>query len=240
MIVLCDHELAARSAAVREQGGHPLAILDMDLTLLDNAPRTRAIWRSFCHAMRYRWPQAEEAMLRAQTMPIVFGVQENLVALGVPAGELAEEGLRFWIRHFFGDRYCRLDEPLPGDLAAVKALMAAGLSIVYLSARPQKMIEGTVARLRELDFPIGVPGTVLVMKDETREGDSAYKERALEFIGRLGQPLLAADNEPGHVNAMKVAFPEADCLLVETRHSAGAPPLRADCRRVASVLEGVT
>lgn len=235
-----DPELAARADAIREAGHEPIAVLDVDLTLLDNAPRNRAIWGDWLHGLGARWDGAASAAVRAQTMPIVFGVAENLSALGVTDPELVKEGFRFWLRAFFDGEYCRLDVPLPGALEAVEILRASDVTVAYLTARPAAMAPGSAARFRELGFPVGEPGTLLAMKPTPREDDGAFKAGALAWLGRIGRPILCADNEPGHVNAMHAAFEGARCVLVDTRHSGSAPSLDPGIQRVPSLLDAVT
>ncbi len=230
--------LARRVAAARAEGRPPVAVLDVDLTLLENAPRTRAIFVDWLHRVRDRWPGAEPAMVRAQTMPIVFSVRDNVAALGIDDPALAREAMHAWAAGFFTSHYCRRDAPLPGALDTVRALRAHDVTVAYLTARPSRMIEGTVARFAELGFPVGEPGTLLVMKDDPDEPDGAFKERALGWIGALGAVVVCADNEPGHVNAMARAFPNALALLVQTRHSPGAPALADGAVRAASLLTG--
>lgn len=222
--------------AAKEAGEEPLALLDVDLTLLDNAARNRAIWADFAHSLRGRWSGAEAAVAAAATMPIVFGVLDNLATLEIP-GALRQDGLRHWIKAFFSDRYLGLDTALPGALEAVLRLREAEVTVVYLTARPSRMVAGTVSRFVELGFPVAVPGTVLAMKPRPRDDDGEYKAGALDWIGRLGTPVLCADNEPGHVNAMHRRFPQAVSVLADTRHSAGAPPLEPGIARIASLLE---
>lgn len=218
-------DLATRLARVQAAGAMAVAVLDVDLTLIDNAPRNRAIWGAWLHEQRGRWPGAAAAALAAQTMPIVFGVRDNLATLGVTDPALVAEGLAFWRRHFFASDGCRFDAALPGAVEAVEALVGAGVAVIYLTARPLAMAEGTVASLQRLGFPVAQVGAQLVMKDDPREEDGAFKVRALAWFGGVGRPILVADNEPGHVNAMHAAFPDALAVHVATRHSAGAPPL---------------
>ncbi|MGM0575710.1 MAG: hypothetical protein ACQEXJ_08285 [Myxococcota bacterium] len=232
-------EIAEAVERVRRAGREPLAVLDVDLTLLDNASRSRGIWSEWLHRVRDRLPGAEEAMVRAQTMPMVFGVKRNLAWLGVEDPDLVKDAVSFWLDAFFSDRWCRLDTALPGAVDAVLALREADVTVVYLTARPATMVEGTTARFRELGLPVAGPGTSLVMKQDRSERDGDFKARALGWIGRLGDPVVCADNEPGHVNAMLEAFPGALALQVGDRHSGGAPPLAAPARRVQRLIDGI-
>jgi hypothetical protein len=216
-----------------------MAILDIDLTLVENADRNRAIWRDWMRTLVGRWPEAEQRAVEAETMPIVFGVHENMATLGVGDSNLQEEGLRFWLKAFFCDEYARLDEPLEGATEAVRRLLEAGVTVAYVTARPEKMVPVTVECLARMGFPVGVAGTILATRPQAATSDEEAKGEAYGWLGSMGTPILNADNEPGHVNATCVRFPEAMNVLVDTRHSPGAPELSPHARRVPRLLDAV-
>ncbi len=216
-----------------------MALLDIDLTLVDNADRNRAIWRDWMGTLVGRWPQAEQRAVEAQTMPIAFGVRENMATLGVQDADLQEEGLRFWLKAFFSDEYARLDEPLDGATEAVRRLLEAGVTVAYVTARPQKMVPVTVECLARMGFPVGIGGTILATRPDTAHSDDEAKGDAYTWLGALGTPILNADNEPGHVNATCLRFPDAMNVLIDTRHSPGAPALSPHARRVPRLLDAV-
>lgn len=220
-------------------GRTPLALLDIDLTLVDNAERNRAIWRDWMLSLVGDLPDAEARADEARTMPIVFGVQENMAALGVEDPGRQRDGLRYWLKAFFSDAYTRLDEPLEGAVEAVRALHEAGVTVAYVTARPESMTPITVACFKEMGFPIGIAGTILAVRPDSAGSDDEAKAGACAWLGSLGTPILAADNEPGHVNAMHARFPEAVSILVETRHSGGAPPLAPGIIRVPRLIDAV-
>ena len=234
-----ERELARAIQEVHGEGRAPLAVLDIDLTLVENAPRTRQIWRLWLESLGDRWPGAEDALSRVDTMPIVFGVRENLATLGITDEALGKEGFRFWLEKVFDDGLCRLDTELPGAVAAVQALYDAGVTIAYLTARASWMREGTVETLSRLGFPMCIPRTILVLKPDTAVSDTTYKEEAMTWLASLGVVIVAADNEPGHCNGMRTAFEGARVLHVNTRHSGGAPPLQSGVDVVAALSEGV-
>ena len=234
-----EGELEEVIDAQRRAGRVPMAVLDIDLTLVENAPRTRQIWRLWLDEVAERWAGAEAARARVETMPIVFGVRENLATLGVKDEALAQDGFRFWLKMFFDDELCRLDTPLEGAVQAVRALHEAGVTIAYLTARPAWMREGSVESLSRMGFPMCVPGTILVLKPDANQRDGAYKEEAMTWLDALGGVILAADNEPGHCNAMRRAFGAARVLHVNTRHSPGAPALDPGVDVVGALADGV-
>ncbi len=217
----------------------PVAIVDVDLTLVDNAPRTRAILCDWLASLGGRWSGAAEALDAAQRMPIVFSAAANVAALGLTDEVLRREALRFWWERFFDARYAALDVPMPGAVEAVRQLVEAGATVVYLTARPASLAGATANRFAELGFPIGQCGTVLVMKEDPAEADRAFKTRALGWIASLGTPVLCADNEPGHVNAMHARFPRALPVLVDSRHSPGAPAPAAATIRVERLIDAL-
>ena len=232
-------QLEALRLEVERAGETPLALLDIDLTLVENAERNRAIWRDWMTTLVGRWPHAEERSRDAETMKIVFGVQKNMATLGVHDPELQEEGFRFWLKAFFSDDYARLDEALDGAVEAVERLVSAGVTVAYVTARPERMTPVTVECLARLGFPVGVAGTILVTRPESASSDEEAKGEAYAWLGSLGRPILNADNEPGHVNATCTRFPEAMNVLVDTRHSPGAPELSAEALRVPRLLDAI-
>jgi hypothetical protein len=226
-------------ARVRATGREPIAVLDVDLTLVDNAPRSRAIFAAWCETVRSRWAGASQAAQWVNEMPIVFDVRTNITTLGVHDPDLAQEALAFWFDGFFRGEFLDRDVALDGAVEAVARLREAQVTILYLTARLQRMGPDTMRSLDALGFPVGVDGTILTMKDRFKTPDRVFKERALRWIGSLGTPILCADNEPGHVNAMRSAFPDALVALVETRCSPGAPPLDGGIVRTPRLLDVV-
>ena len=78
------------------------------------------------------------------------------------------------------------------------------------------------------------------MKEDAKQGDGEFKAQALDWIGNLGRVVLCADNEPGHINQMRAVFPDALALLVQTRHSPGAPAIADGVVAVPGLREGIT
>ena len=109
--------------------------------------------------------------------------------------------------------------------------------MVYLTGRYQDtQAVGTVESLRRYGFPIGQLGTQLVMKTSRSESDMAYKRRVAEELIRLGTPVAAVDNEPGHCNTMRELFPEATVALFGEMHSPKAPEPAQGVDRLSSWL----
>ena len=211
-------------AKERESGRVPVVVLDLDLTLLDNRPRTRAILRDFIHAHVEDVRMRATALERLEGHSIVYSIQENMKAIGIEAENFRQDGLSFWMDRFFADRFCAFDTPYAGAAEACVRMVDDGAHVVYLTGRYQDtQAVGTVQSLRQYGFPIGQLRTQLVMKTSRSESDMAYKRRVAEELIRLGTPVAAVDNEPGHCNTMRELFPDASVALFGDMHSPKAP-----------------
>jgi hypothetical protein len=204
----------------------PLTVFDLDGTLLDNRPRTLAILRELGEQWANRCPGLAERLQRTDADEIVYLVSDNLRRFGVTDDELLGEALAFWKERFFTDRFLFLDRPLPGARDFARACHEAGATLVYFSGRDlPNMALGTFASLRDLGFPIGGPGTELVLKSDPGMGDFDFKRAATPELGRSGTPIAAFDNEPLNCNIFRARFPEAHVFLLDTQHLPGAPEL---------------
>src|SRR5512138_1439005 len=129
----------ARAAAAPPRA---VAVFDLDSTVLDNRPRQARIVQDYG---------------RAAGLPVLLGARPEhwkgwdleaaLVAAGLPAAEARRrraEFRRFWAERFFTSAYCRLDVPVPGAPAFVRAVAAAGPLVAYVTGRPARMEPGTL------------------------------------------------------------------------------------------------
>jgi hypothetical protein len=228
----------AKASAVRDCGAAALALLDVDLTLFDNTPRTRHILAHYLLARDMDDAERQRLLHDVWVRPIVFSVKDNLGRLGVPRDEISDRGLEFWKERFFSDAYCQFDVPYAGAAAACRRLVDSGVTVVYLTARyVDTMATGTVDAFRRHGFPICEPGTMLVMKSDRVESDDAFKRRAADGLARLGTVVAAVDNEPGHCNALLERFPDAAIACVATMHGPWAPPLDPRIPRISGLRE---
>jgi len=219
-------EVVEKVESVFAEGAIPLVVLDLDLTLFDNRERTRAILRDFIHASMTDKRQQASALERLTGYDIVYSIQQNMSAIGVEGEQFRKEGLPFWMERFFSDRYCVFDVPYGGAPEACGRLLSLGAHIVYLTGRyADTQAAGTVKSLRHYGFPVAELGTQLVMKTSRQESDYAYKRRVAETLVRLGTPVAAVDNEPGHCNTMSELFPAASVAQFGNMHSPQAPQL---------------
>jgi hypothetical protein len=84
---------------------------------------------------------------------------------------------------------------------------------------------GSFRSLRDLGFPIGVPGTELVLKPDANMPDEAYKRLEGPKLARVGKVVAVFDNEPSNCNTLLEMNPGCTSVLLDTQHLPGAPPL---------------
>jgi beta-phosphoglucomutase-like phosphatase (HAD superfamily) len=210
--------LLAALARVRSAGPGAVAVFDLDSTLLDNRPRQAAILRAYARATGL-------PALRAAAPRHFAGwdLSRALAAAGLRPAEVRRHAgpfHAFWEERFFTSRACRLDVPVPGAPAFVRAVRATGSRVVYVTGRPATMRAGTLAVLRAFGFPLPDGAAVtLLMKPGAGLQDDAWKAVARDAVEARGTPVLVLDNEPTHVNAYARAWPRALAIHVDTDHS---------------------
>ncbi len=204
----------------------PGIVFDLDGTLIDNRPRTIAILRELAERWRTLRPTLCQTLLGLRPEALDYLVETSLGAVGVEDPEVVAEVLAFWNDRFFYDHHIRHDTALPGSVQFVRDCHEAGATVSYFTGRDlPNMALGTLASLRDLGYPIGVPGTELVLKPNFEMSDADFKRQLTPELGRRGLLLAAFDNEPGNCNIFKELFPSCDVFLLDTQHHPSAPAL---------------
>ena len=123
--------------------------------------------------------------------------------------------------------------PIPGGKAYVSRVHAAGATVIYLTGRDVgRMLVGTTECLRLYGFPVGIVGTMMLVKREFEEKDEVFKTDVISYLKRLGSVEAIYENEPLNINIMSRAFPEASSFLILTQHRPDAPDLEKGIHRI--------
>ncbi|MEZ4223046.1 MAG: HAD family hydrolase [Polyangiaceae bacterium] len=226
---------AALERIAKTQGERaPVAVFDLDGTLVDNRPRTSAILHELAEKWSSTHPREADILRTIRYGELDYLLEGNLRGAGIGEDGLIAEAIDYWRSRFFFDECMRHDVALDGALSFVRACHDAGAIVVYFTGRDlPNMALGTLASLRDLGFPIGVPGTELVLKPNAEISDADFKRDFTPKLGRRGVLTAAFDNEPGNCNIFKELFPALDVFLVHTQHHPDAPPLAADIPVIA-------
>lgn len=211
-----------------------LAIFDLDGTLFDNRTRTIFILREISEKFDSRVPALAAAFAKFRNLSIVdYSLDVTLARLGVK-GRLEIDFIKQeWAKRFFSDEYQKYDMPLPGAKAYVEKVHKAGATVIYLTGRDVgRMLVGTTEVLRLYGFPVGVAGTMTIVKKEFEQDDELFKKEVSEYIDRLGEVAAVFENEPANSNILHARFPRAASFFVETQHRPGAPALDRGIARI--------
>ena len=206
-------------------GSVPQVVLDLDGTLFDNVPRSKAI---LLDAARHAFGVGplEELVRSIPEDAFEYNPIDTLRKHGV-ADEATLERLREeWAQRFFGSAYLDRDVPLAGSVEAARRWWEEGAELNYLTGRHvPEMFLGTCESLHEQGFPIGTVRTQLLMKPAFDANDVEFKITTVPSIRRKGPIVLIVDNDPRVINPLAVAVPGATAVMVETLHPVDAPAL---------------
>lgn len=218
------------------EGSGKVVVFDLDGTLMDNRPRTCAILREYAEVLKSRHDDhaARDIAVRLQAAKsdeLAYLLTDTLERLGIRKSDFVAEATAFWRERFFADHHLQFDIELEGAVAFSRACYEAGGVLVYLTGRDLPLMGiGSFKSLRDLGFPIGVPGTELVLKPDASMPDEAFKRLTAPSLARVGEVVAAFDNEPANCNIFLEHYPHAESVLVDTQHMPGAPPPHAGVR----------
>lgn len=204
-----------------------LAIFDLDGTLFDNRTRTIFILREISEKFDEKVPQLSRAFESFQALSIVdYSLDITLKRLGVSSPGEKAFIRQEWAKRFFSDEYQKYDMPILGAKAYVDRVHKAGATVIYLTGRDVgRMLVGTTEVLRLYGFPVGVAGTMTIVKKEFEQDDELFKKEVSEYIDRLGEVVAVFENEPANANILQARFPRAASFFVLTQHRPDAPAL---------------
>ena len=223
-------DVLARAAANQKDGRPVLAIFDIDGTILDPAARTRDI---FANALDGPDPMVKpgqpEMAQRVRALPLEslpYAPESTLAMAGITDTALVRALVARWSFDFFSNRYLMRDQVVPGAVPYLDSLHAHGVTIVYFTGRDApRMLGGTAQSLLERGFPVGVAGTMLVLKPDKSVPDFDYKKNTLDQLAHYGTVVAVFENEPRNINLLHERFPDALAFYIDTKHSPGAPPV---------------
>ena len=206
----------------------PVVVFDLDGTLMDNRPRTVAILREFATSLAAGDSDRAARLAAVTPEDLAYLVRDSLARVGLTDDALVAAAETFWKERFFSDETIKHDVALAGAVSFAHACHDAGAICIYLTGRDLPLMGiGSFRSLRDLGFPIGLPGTELVCKPDFAMPDEEFKRLEAPKLQRVGQVVASFDNEPGNCNVFLRHDPRMLSVLLDTQHLPGAPPLDA-------------
>ena len=225
--VLADQTRILRAALAAIRPGRLAAAFDLDSTVLSNKPRQARIVREFARSRGLE--QLEECSSEAV---VSWDLSDTMRLCGVPpdqAEALAPALKEFWRERFFTSEYCKHDEPIAGAREFLRRVLGGGGQVLYVTGRHEEMGAGTLESFRRAGFPLPDGGRVqLWLKPQLADDDDRWKEICHARLLQMAGIACAFDNEPTHVNAYKLSFPEAVVVHLDTDHSRRPVEVLAD------------
>jgi len=225
--VAADQTGILRAALAAIGPAAPVAVFDLDSTILSNKPRQARIVREFGKA------RGISALGRCEPRHVVsWDLRVTMRLCGLSEAQTREMHValrQFWLDRFFTSEYCKDDTPIPGAPEYLRRVTAANGRILYVTGRHAGMADGTLESFRAARFPLpDGDGVQLWLKPREDEDDDEWKEACHRRLLDLAAVACAFDNEPTHVNAYKRAFPAAHVVHLDTDHSGRPVEVRAD------------
>jgi phosphoglycolate phosphatase-like HAD superfamily hydrolase len=221
-------DLADLAAAAVEQGANPQVVFDLDDTLFLVRPRKRAIFRELAETYG-REHDLCEALHQLAEGEIPYDVAEALGTVGITHDHHVAALKKGFFDRFFDGTYTAHDAVNEGAVAYVNHLANQGVTVVYLTGRPEEMLPQTRETLAAGGFPVD-ERTRLILKEtvNAKMADADFKGLKAAEIAAVGPVLATFDNEPANLNAMKAAMADARFFLLDTDHSPNPPALQMD------------
>ncbi|HVK62336.1 MAG TPA: HAD family hydrolase [Bdellovibrionales bacterium] len=202
-----------------------LAVFDLDSTLFDLTLRISKIVEDFRNdeANKARFPTECEQLKDFVLNPDEWGMDLGLARIGLNGQEHRPflEALHiFWADCFFSGSHLHHDEPLPGSVEFVQALLKTGAHIMYLTGRDiPRMLEGTVRILRERGFPVDGDNVEVILKPVASMDDARFKADVLKTSVKLYKTIWLFENEPANLNLVAKELPSIGLVFIESCHS---------------------
>jgi len=202
----------------------PVVVFDLDSTLFNNGPRSKAIMMEFSAKLH---PKLLTKVSKLDEQNMAYRLDHNWKKIGIKDPKLINQYKPFWVHRFFNDQYVPYDTVYPGAQDLVKTLYSKGFYIVYLTGRDSpRMLQGTVRSLQQYGFPIGEINSTLIMKPNPKMDDTVFKKSVIDFLKNLGTVVATFENEPKNANLFFNSFPKSKHFFLKTNSAHPEVPLK--------------
>lgn len=207
----------------------PIAVADLDETLIDSTPRRFAAFQAVFDAHCTEDPK-NAACLKGRglniselySVPNRYDHKPLFLALGIaPSLLAASQQESEMVAFYLSGEFMTLDQAVPGASEFIRSLLDAGVMVFYVSSRFDDVQRaGTEAVLKRLGMLNSSPLTPEILLRKRGQSSIEFKRESFKRIveyaqGHQGRVRLAMENEPENMNAMGEIFPEAIRVFVQ-------------------------
>ncbi|MCB0419746.1 MAG: HAD family hydrolase [Bdellovibrionales bacterium] len=201
-----------------------LVIFDLDSTLYDVSWRTKQILNDCANSsiLKSEFPESAKKLKGLSVLSTDWGIKEALIRSDIQENlKFFDEVRKFWMEHFFANRYLKYDRPYDGAVSFVQHFYSSGIPIAYLTGRDRKrMYEGSLYSLAQCGFPVPPdPQVQLIMKEDREVSDAIYKRDRLRPIVDQYEEVLFFENEPRIIELVQRDCPSVNIVFVKSVHS---------------------
>jgi len=211
----------------RARGNIPVAVFDLDETLVNSTPRRYLALQSALPALAAQFP-AEVEKLRSVRLEHLLSLQnrysitELLAKAGIQNAQFQSQLDAQFVPHYLSSEYIAFDRDIACGAKFIRDLVKMGVVPVYISSRyARTQMAGTVANLQELQITRPNETYRIILRPDGMSSID-FKKMAFAKVKSLGSELgkpvdivLAVENEPENMNAMTAEFPEAYRFFVK-------------------------
>lgn len=214
-------QLSARMQATQALGIAPLAVLDLDETLVISTARTFFSFQQAFETLNAKYPN-EVAKTRAlqlrdyERLANHYDYSALFRLIGVTNAAFIQEATTEMLKHYLSAEFMSYDREMPCATTMVRKFYSMGGGVIFVSSRFQKAQgKATIESLNRLGIirpgdryklllrPEGMPSL------EFKKKSFAWAQSVKEWAGKPAQIVLASENEPENMNAMLDSFPAA-------------------------------
>ena len=223
------HQIQTRLQALVQRHRVPIAVLDLDETLIHSAqrkttcylsalkehPTELAAWPALTRLAYESFSHSGQRLIRS--LPNQYDSKTLFQRMSIQDASFIKAVDGFMIQCYLSGRYIEQDTAYAGAKSFLDLIYRAGGKIYFVTSRYQDVqFEPTLANLKHLGiFKDGASQLVLRARNES---SLEFKKRAFNQIQNSLQPreevFVVAENEAENLNAMIDAFPKAVPIYV--------------------------
>ncbi len=202
-----------------KQGRAPVAVFDLDETLVNSHFRKLLAYRDAVEVLAPRFPKEAKAAAALTVYDFTevangYDITEIFKRIGVTNAAFIKEVDALMLPIYLSDKYMDFDSELPCATAFIRELQLRGVFVYFVSSRyKETQLEGTERSLLRMGMVRKGDSFEVILRPKGMSSID-FKTQTFQRIARQ-DVALAFENEPENLNAMGDVFPEAGLYFVK-------------------------